>query len=541
MTASAARVGSPLPLYGRMIPSSGFHERPKGRPPSLPERAYSQPAGLGNPKSAPGDLPQLGPAEAGGGGTPGERQGDIFWVDKTRQIAIIFKFSIPGRGPDMFESLSEKLNGIFKKVTGRGKLSESNIQDALREVRLALLEADVHYRVVKKLVEDIRARAVGQAVLESLTPGQQLIKIVNEELVRLMGGAWEGLRLVGRSPYAIMLVGLQGSGKTTTAAKLAVHLKKQGRHPYLVPADIYRPAAVDQLQRLGAQIGAPVYPTASGQVPDEICVDALSRAGKEGADVVIADTAGRLHIDEVLMAELGRIKERIHPVEILLVADAMTGQDAVNVAKHFNEALDITGIILSKMEGDARGGAALSIRTVIEKPIKFIGVGEKTDALEPFHPERMASRILGMGDILSLIEKAQAEFDEKEALKLEKKIRRSEFDLEDFQSQLRQMKKLGSLEQILAMIPGMGQMKKLRNLKPDEKELGKVEAIINSMTREERRNYKVINGSRRRRIALGSGTSIQDVNRLLKNFTETKRMMERFTKRGIKGMPTFPG
>jgi signal recognition particle subunit SRP54 len=441
----------------------------------------------------------------------------------------------------MFESLSEKLNGIFKKVTGRGKLSESNIQDALREVRLALLEADVNYKVVKKLVEDVRSRAIGQAVLDSLTPGQQLIKIVSEELTRLMGGEREGLKLTGRSPYGIMLVGLQGSGKTTTAAKLAFHLRKQGRHPYLVPADIYRPAAVDQLQKLGAQLGVPVYPTAAGQAPDAICGDAMSRAGKEGADVVIADTAGRLHIDEVLMAELVTIKERIRPVEILLVADAMTGQDAVNVARHFNNALELTGIILSKMEGDARGGAALSIRAVIEKPIKFIGVGEKTDALEPFHPDRMASRILGMGDMLSLIEKAQTEFDEKEALKLQKKIRKSEFDLEDFQSQLRQVKKLGSLEEILGMIPGMGKLKALKDLKPDEKELVRVEAIINSMTRDERRNYKIINGSRRRRIALGSGTSIQEVNRVLKNFTETKRMMERFAKRGHKGMPSLLG
>jgi signal recognition particle subunit SRP54 len=441
----------------------------------------------------------------------------------------------------MFESLNEKLNVVFKKVTGRGRLSETNVQDALKEVRLALLEADVNYKVVKKLVEDIRQRALGQEVLESLTPGQQLIKIVNQELTRLMGEANKGLQLVGRTPHSVMLVGLQGSGKTTTAAKLAHYLHRQGRHPYLVPADIYRPAAIDQLKKLGAQIQAPVYPTDPAQKPEEICLDALSRAGKEGADVLIIDTAGRLHIDEPLMAELVRIKKKLNPTEILLVADAMTGQDAVNVAKQFDESISITGIILSKMEGDARGGAALSIKAVTNKPVKFIGVGEKIDALELFHPDRMASQILGMGDVLSLIEKAQSEFDEKETLKLEKKLKKSQFDLEDFQAQLRQMKKLGSLEQILGMLPGMGQLKKLKQYKPDEKELVKVEAIINSMTKGERRQYKIINGSRRRRIARGSGTTVQDVNRLLKNFAQTKKMVERFTKKGYADMPAFFG
>ncbi len=441
----------------------------------------------------------------------------------------------------MFESLTEKLNSVFKKVTGRGRLSEANVQDALREVRLALLEADVNYKVVKKLVEDIRQRAVGQEVLESLTPGQQLIKIVNQELTRLMGEANQGLQLVGRTPHALMLVGLQGSGKTTTAAKLANYLRNQGRHPYLVPADIYRPAAIDQLKKLGSQIEVPVYQTDPGQKPEDICLNALSYAGREGADVLIIDTAGRLHIDKPLMAELVRIKEKINPAEILLIADAMTGQDAVNVAKQFDEILGITGIILSKMEGDARGGAALSIKAVTSKPVKFIGVGEKIDALEPFHPERMASQILGMGDVLSLIEKAQSEFDEKEALKLEKKLKTSQFDLEDFQAQLQQMKKLGSLEQILGMLPGMGQLKKLKQYKPDEKELVKVEAIINSMTKGERRRYKIINGSRRRRIARGSGTTVQDVNRLLKNFTQTKKMVERFTKQGYANMPSLFG
>ena len=441
----------------------------------------------------------------------------------------------------MFDSLSEKLNRVFKKLKGRGRLSEANIQDALKEVRLALLEADVNYKVVKKLIEDIRGRAVGQDVLDSLTPGQQIIKIVNEELSRLMGESRKGLELTGESPYSLMLVGLQGSGKTTTAAKLASHLRKQGKHPYLVPADIYRPAAVDQLKKLGLQIDVPVYPTEKGQTPADICADAMGKAGAEGADVLILDTAGRLHVDEALMGELVAIKENINPTEILLVADAMTGQDAVNVAKHFDEALDISGVILSKMEGDARGGAALSIKAVTGKPIKFVGVGEKISALEPFHPDRMASQILGMGDVLSLIERAEEQFDEKEARKLEKKLKKNEFDLEDFRTQLKQMKKLGSLEDILGMLPGMGKLKKLKNLKPDETELVKVEAMINSMTREERRRFKIINGSRRRRIAKGSGTKVQDVNRLLKNFVQTKKMMEQFTKKGGLNMPNLFG
>jgi len=441
----------------------------------------------------------------------------------------------------MFDSLSEKLNRVFKKLKGRGRLTEANIQDALKEVRLALLEADVNYKVVKKLIEDIRGRAVGQDVLESLTPGQQIIKIVNEELARLMGESRSGLELTGETPQSLMLVGLQGSGKTTTAAKLAAHLRKQGRHPLMVPADVYRPAAVDQLKKLGQQIDVPVYPTQEGQKPDEICFDALTKATSQGADVVIFDTAGRLHVDEALMDELVFIKEKVNPTEILLVADAMTGQDAVNVAEHFNKTLDITGVILSKMEGDARGGAALSIKAVTGKPIKFVGVGEKISALEPFHPDRMASQILGMGDVLSLIERAEAEFDEEEARKLEKKLKKSEFDLEDFRTQLKQMKKLGSLEDILGMLPGMGKLKQLKKLKPDEKELVRVEAIINSMTREERRRFKIINGSRRRRIAKGSGTKVQDVNRLLKNFVQTKKMMEQFTKKGGLNMPSLFG
>jgi signal recognition particle subunit SRP54 len=439
----------------------------------------------------------------------------------------------------MFESLSEKLSKTFKKLKGQGKLTEKNIQEALKEVRMALLEADVNYRVVKKFVEDIRQSAMGQEVLDSLSPGQQVIKIVYEELIRLMGGSRQELNLTGRTPFTLMLVGLQGSGKTTTAGKLALHLRKKGRNPYLVPADIYRPAAIEQLQKLGSQLGIPVHDTEKNRKPEDTCQEALSMAGSVGADILIMDTAGRLHIDDELMAELVRIKERVSPTEILLVADAMTGQDAVNVAKHFNDLLDISGVILTKMEGDARGGAALSVKAVTDKPIKFIGVGEKLDALEPFFPDRLASRILGMGDMLSLIEKAQEEFDEKDALKLAKKLRKREFDLEDFLSQLRQLKKLGSLEQIMSMLPGMGQLKQLKNMKPDEKELVRVEAIINSMTKEERGNYKSVNGSRRRRIALGSGTTIQDVNRLLKNFAQTKKMMENLTRKGLQGVSSI--
>ncbi len=441
----------------------------------------------------------------------------------------------------MFESLADKLNGVFKKVTGRGTLSEKNIQEALKEVRFALLEADVNYKVVKSLIEDIRVRAVGQEVMDSLTPGQQLIKIVNEELTRLMGESHQGLQLVGKTPHILMLVGLQGSGKTTTAAKLAVSLRRHGRHPYMVSVDVYRPAAVDQLKKLGAQVNIPVHPTRLDQKPDDTCVEAMAGAGKAGSDVLIIDTAGRLHIDDTLMAELVRIKARLTPAEVLLVADAMTGQDAVNVAREFNEKLDITGIILSKMEGDARGGAALSIKAVTGKPIKFIGTGEKLDALDAFHPERMASQILGMGDVLSLIEKAQDQIDQEEAQKLEKKLRKNEFDLEDFRSQIKQIKKLGSLDQILGMLPGMGKLKKMKGFSADEKELVRVEAIINSMTQQERRNHKIVNGSRKKRIAKGSGTTVQDVNLLLKNFAQAKKMMGQFTKKGRMSIPSFFG
>ena len=433
----------------------------------------------------------------------------------------------------MFETLSEKLNKVFKKVKGHGKLSEKNIQDALKEVRLALLEADVNYRVVKNLINSIRERAIGKEVLESLTPGQQVIKIVNQELTELMGGEHRELQLTGKTPFTIMLVGLQGSGKTTTAGKLALYLRKQGRNPYLVPADIYRPAAIKQLKKIGAQLKVPAYDSEKDLKPENICIDALTKAGKHGSDVLIIDTAGRLHVDETLMDELARIKEKIRPTEILFVADSMTGQDAVNMAGQFDQLLDITGIILTKMEGDARGGAALSIKAVTGKPIKFIGTGEKFDALEPFFPDRMSSRILGMGDILTLIEKAEEEFDKKEAVRLEKRLRKREFDLEDFRKQLQQIKKLGSLDQILGMIPGMGQLKQLKKMRPDEKELVKIEAIINSMTKKERANHRIINGSRRKRIALGSGTKVQDINRLLKNFAQMKKMMEKLSTGGF--------
>lgn len=441
----------------------------------------------------------------------------------------------------MFEGLTEKLNTVFKRVTGRGRLSEQNVQDALREVRLALLEADVNYKVVKRFIEDTRQRALGQEVLDSLTPGQQFIKIVREELTRLMGGEAEGLRLTGKSPYAVMLVGLQGSGKTTTAAKLAKHLLKEGHRPYLVPADVSRPAAIDQLKKLGAQISVPVYEPDVGGRPEEICLEAFSYCRREGANVLILDTAGRLHADSELMVELLRIKEKLDPVESLLVADAMTGQDAVTLAREFNEKVGITGVVLSKMEGDSRGGAALSIRAVTDKPIKFVGVGEKLSALEPFFPDRAASRILGMGDVLSLLDKAQQEVDEKETRELERKLRTSRFELEDFHAQLRQIRKLGSLEDILAMMPGAGQLKKLKQLSPDEKELVKIEAIMSSMTKEEKGNHKIINGSRRKRIARGSGTTVQDVNRLLKNFVQMKKMMERMNKKGIGKMASLMG
>ncbi len=436
----------------------------------------------------------------------------------------------------MFENLSDKLASVFKKLKGKGHLTEDDINKALKEVKLALLEADVNYKVVKDFLNRVKEKAVGQEVLKSLTPAQQVIKIVRDELVNLMGGTTPELNLKGKVPAVLMLVGLQGSGKTTTCAKLAKFLKsKRGRHPFLVPADVYRPAAIEQLQKLGEQIKVPVYHSSPEDNPVEICFQAVNEARQKGYDAVILDTAGRLHIDEKMMEELKQIKARVYPQEILLVADAMTGQDAVNVAKNFNKALDITGIILTKMEGDARGGAALSIKAVTQKPIKFIGVGEKLDALDVFHPDRIASRILGMGDVLSLIEKAQETIDIEKAKELEKKLRKNEFTLEDFREQLRRIRKMGSLEQILSMIPGFGQLKELKNMNVDEKQLVRIEAIINSMTKQERLRPEIINGSRRRRIAKGSGTTVQEVNRLLKEYAQMKKMIKRFTKMGKKG------
>ncbi|MEN8690886.1 MAG: signal recognition particle protein [Desulfobacterales bacterium] len=435
----------------------------------------------------------------------------------------------------MFDNLSDKLNAVFKKLKGHGKLTEKNIEEGLREVRLALLEADVHYRVAKKFIADIKERALGREVLLSLTPGQQVVKIVFEELTTLMGARNESLNLAGTQPVAIMLVGLQGSGKTTTAGKLAIHLRKIGKKPYLVPADVYRPAAIDQLKKVGDQLSVPVYASTSDMDPVRICQDARTAAAKDGCDTLLLDTAGRLHIDTALMNELKSIREAVEPSDILLVADAMTGQDAVNIANAFDEALGIGGVILTKTDGDARGGAALSIKAVTDKPIKFIGVGEKLDQLEPFHPERMASTILGMGDVLTLIEKAQATVDEKKAVELERKLRKSQFTLEDFRDQMVQIRKMGSLSDLLKMIPGVGGSKQLKNLKVDDRELVRIEAIINSMTPEERRRHAVINGSRRKRIAGGSGTSIQDVNRLLKNYTQVMKMMKKLNKSGMRG------
>ena len=437
----------------------------------------------------------------------------------------------------MFDNLSQRLNAVFKGLKSHGTLSEEDINQALREVRLALLEADVNYKVVKDFIKRVKERATGQEVMESLTPGQQVVKIVHEELIALLGQQNRGINLAGRQPAVIVLVGLQGSGKTTTAGKLARWLRKKGRKPYLVPADVYRPAAIEQLITLAKQLNCPVFESTTEMMPVDIARQAVKKAELLGLDTVIIDTAGRLHVDEALMGELKQIKEALQPQEILLVADAMTGQDAVNIAGAFDKELDITGVILTKMEGDARGGAALSIQAVTGKPIKFVGVGEKLSALEPFHPDRVAGRILGMGDMLSLIEKAQDTMDHKKALELREKLKKNEFTLEDFRDQLRQVRKMGSLEQILSMIPGMNKMKKFKGMMPDERELVKIEAIINSMTPLERRKYQIINASRRKRIAKGSGTSVQDVNKLLKNYAEMNKMLKKLGKGKLRGLP----
>jgi len=431
----------------------------------------------------------------------------------------------------MFESLSEKLENIFKKLKGRGILDEESVNAALKEIRIALLEADVNFKVVRSFIEDVRGKAIGREVLESITPGQQVVKIVHDQLVELMGGANTYIKFGGRIPAVLMLVGLQGCGKTTTAVKLARLLSREKRI-YLVSADVYRPAAMEQLAVLGKQINAGVFDAGNLKDPVEICAAAVERAKRDGYEVVIIDTAGRLHIDDLLMDELKKIKNRVNPAEIIYVTDAMTGQDAVNVGSKFNELIGIDGVIITKMDGDARGGAALSLQAVVGKPIKFVGVGEKIDALEVFHPERMASRILGMGDILSLVEKAQATVDEKTARQLEQKIRKNEFTLEDFRNQLMQIKKMGSLKDVLGMIPGLNKIKALKDVDLDDKELIRNAAIIDSMTPKERINYLIIDGRRRKRIALGSGTSVQDVNRLLKNYADVKKMMKKFTQKG---------
>jgi signal recognition particle subunit SRP54 len=438
----------------------------------------------------------------------------------------------------MFESLSDKLDLVFKKLRGQGVMTEENIKDALREVRLALLEADVNFKVVKDFVERIRVKAVGTQVLQSLSPGQQVVKIVHDELVSLMGGGEDNsLDLAAKPPVAIMMVGLQGAGKTTTCGKLAKYLKAQRRKPLLVPADVYRPAAIEQLKILGRQLSLEVFDAKADQKPLDICRNALKYAELSGFDTVIFDTAGRHQIDEYLMDELVQIREAVDPREILLVADAMTGQEAVNVAAGFNARLDISGVVLSKLDGDAKGGAALSIKAVIGKPVKFVGLGEKLDALEVFHADRLVSRILGMGDVLTLIEKAQSTFDAGEAERLQKKLKKSQFDLEDFKNQLQQIKKMGSLESIMGMIPGMGKMmKQVQGAQPSEKELKRIEAIIDSMTRKERANHTIINGSRRLRIAKGSGTSVQEVNQLIKRFSEAQKVVKQLQKLGPKGL-----
>jgi signal recognition particle subunit SRP54 len=438
----------------------------------------------------------------------------------------------------MFENLSDKLEGIFKKLRGQGVMTEDNIKEALREVRLVLLEADVNFKVVKEFVEKVRQRAVGTEVLNSLSPGQQVIKIVNDELVAMMGGGEDNsLDLAAKPPVSIMMVGLQGSGKTTTCGKLARHLKGERRRPLMVPADVYRPAAIEQLKTLGRQLSLEVYQSRADQDPVDICRDAMKYAALSGFDTVIFDTAGRHQIDEYLMNELVRIKDAVNPREILFVADAMTGQEAVNVATGFNERLDITGVVLTKLDGDAKGGAALSIKAVTGKPVKFVGIGEKLDALEVFHADRLVSRILGMGDVLTLVEKAHSVYDEKEAERLQQKLKKSQFDLEDFRAQMQQIKKMGSIESLMGMIPGMGKlMKQMEGAAPPEKEMKRIEAIIDSMTREERANHAIINGSRRLRIAKGSGTSVQEVNQLLKRFTEAQKMMKQLQKLGPKGL-----
>lgn len=443
-----------------------------------------------------------------------------------------------------FDGLGDKLQDIFKRMKGQGKITEKDLKVVMREVKVALLEADVNYKVVKQFIDKINQRSVGEEVMESLTPGQQVVKIVHQELAELMGGTQSKLNLASKPPTVIMMCGLQGSGKTTTTGKLGRLLKKQGKRPLLVACDIYRPAAIKQLQVLGEQQELPVFALGDKVSPVQIAKEALIHSEKHGHDVIILDTAGRLHIDEVLMDELKNVKEVANPDEILLVVDAMTGQDAVNVADSFNQLLDITGVVLTKLDGDTRGGAALSVKSITGKPIKFAGMGEKLDALEPFHPDRMASRILGMGDVLTLIEKAQENFDSKKAEEMQKKLMKSEFTLEDYLEQMDQMKNMGSLDSMLEMIPGVNK-NKLKDIDLDEKDFARTKAVILSMTVEERQNPKMINGNRRKRIAAGSGTKVQDVNRLLKQFDQAQGLMKQFSqmatgKKGKKGKFKFP-
>ncbi len=437
----------------------------------------------------------------------------------------------------MFDSLTDRLGSTFKKLKGHGKLSESNIKDALREVRLSLLEADVNYRVVKDFVNAVKKRAMGKEVMTSLTPGQVFIKVVSDELTALMGGQACDLDLAGRSPVAVMVAGLQGSGKTTSVGKLALRLKNAGRKPYLVPADVYRPAAIDQLTKVASDLGIPVHPSTTDENPVAICKAAMVEAERRGYDTVLLDTAGRLHIDEELMEELRVIRREVRPKQILLVADSMTGQDAVNVAEKFDEDLGIDGVVLTKLDGDARGGAALSIKAVCGKPILFAGTGEKMTDLDVFHPDRMASRILGMGDILSLVEQAQESYDQKKAEELQKKFRKNEFTIDDFREHLKQLRNMGPISDLMEKIPGMaGMMKKMPAAMAPEEELGHIEAIINSMTKKERVNHAILNGSRRRRIAKGSGTSVQEVNQFIKQYLEMKKMMKKINRFGMKSM-----
>lgn len=434
----------------------------------------------------------------------------------------------------MFQSLTEKLNNAFRIFRNKGKLSEADVKAGMREIKLALLEADVNFKVVKEFVNKVSERAVGSAVLESLMPAQQIVKIVNEELIEIMGGSQSKLTISPKPPTVVMMVGLQGAGKTTHAGKLAGLYKKQGKRPLLVACDVYRPAAIKQLEIVGEKLDIPVFSMGDKENPVKIAENGLKYAEQKGYDMVFIDTAGRLHIDEELMEELQKIKEKVKPTEILLTVDAMIGQDAVNVAKTFNDLLDITGVILTKLDGDTRGGAALSVRYVTGKPIKFVGTGEKLDTIEPFYPDRMASRILGMGDVLSLIEKAQEAYDEKSAAELEKKLRQSTFTLDDYLDQFKQIKKMGNVEQLMAMVPGM-KPGALKDAKIDEKALSHTEAIILSMTAEERAKPEILAASRKRRIAAGSGTSVEEVNKLLKQFDQIKTMMKRFSgKNGMK-------